>query len=151
MHRATKATVWWREVAMSSTVSCRIDSNLALAAEREARLQNRSKNKQLEFWAKIGKALAPTVSLADVLAVSQGIKTLKLELAPSVQSHPVTSDEVFTALEKEREQGVLSDKVTSAQIYYEASIEHPGYLDQVNSVTGQRLTGTFEHGEFTEI
>lgn len=134
-----------------NTVSFRINKDLALQAEREARIQNRSKAKQLEYWAKIGKAVSSKLSIADVYAVSQGIKTLKLEPLPSVQSVPVNSDDVFNALENDRKKGVLAEKVTTAKIYYEASIEHPGYLDQVNLMTGIRQAGLFENGKFKAI
>ena len=131
-----------------TTVSLRIEKELALQAEREARIQNRSKAKQIEYWAKVGKAISSKLNIADVFAVSQGIKTIKLELSPSVQSIHVDSDAVFTNLENDRDSGRLFKKVTSAKIYYEASIKHPGYLDRVDSVTKQRQTGSFENGVF---
>jgi len=134
-----------------ATVSVRIDKNLALQAEREARIQNRSNAKQIEYWAKIGKAISSKLSIADVFAVSQGIKTIKLEVTPSVQSIPVNSDDIFNDLENDRAEGFLAKNVTSARIYYEASVEHPGYLDRVNSVTKKRKTGTFENGEFKAL
>ena len=134
-----------------ATVSVRIDKNLALQAEREARIQNRSNAKQIEYWAKIGKAISSKLSIADVFAVSQGIKTIKLEITPSVQSIPVNSDDIFNDLENDRAEGLLAKNVTSARIYYEASVEHPGYLDRVNSVTKKRQTGTFENGEFKAL
>jgi hypothetical protein len=136
---------------MMATVSVRIDKNLALQAEREARIQNRSNAKQIEYWAKIGKAISSKLSIADVFAVSQGIKTIKLEVTPSVQSIPVNSDDIFNDLENDRAEGLLAKNVTSAKIYYEASVEHPGYLDRVNSVTKKRQTGTFENGEFKAL
>ena len=131
-----------------ATISVRIDKDLALQAEREARIQNRSNAKQIEYWAKIGKAISSKLSIADVFAVSQGIKTIKLEVTPAVQSIPVNSDDIFNDLENDRAKGLLAKNVTSARIYYEASVEHPGYLDRVNSVTKKRQTGTFENGEF---
>ena len=134
-----------------ATVSVRIDKDLALQAEREARIQNRSNAKQIEYWAKIGKAISSKLSIADVFAVSQGIKTIKLEVTPSVQSIPVNSDDIFNDLENDRAKGLLAKNVTSARIYYEASVEHPGYLDRVNSVTKKRQTGTFENGEFKAL
>ena len=131
-----------------ATISVRIDKDLALQAEREARIQNRSNAKQIEYWAKIGKAISSKLSIADVFAVSQGIKTIKLEVTPAVQSIPVNSDDIFNDLENDRAKGLLAKNVTSARIYYEASVEHPGYLDRVNSVTKKRQTGTIENGEF---
>jgi hypothetical protein len=136
---------------MMATVSVRIDKDLALQAEREARIQNRSNAKQIEYWAKIGKAISSKLSIADVFAVSQGIKTIKLEVNSAVQSIPVNSDDIFNDLENDRAKGLLAKNVTSARIYYEASVEHPGYLDRVNSVTKKRQTGTFENGEFKAL
>jgi hypothetical protein len=138
------------EVAMA-TVSLRIDKDLALQAEREARIQNRSKAKQLEYWAKIGKALSSQLSIEDVFAVSQGIKSIKLQVTPSVRSLAVDADDVFNDLEHDRAKDLLAAKVTSARIYYEASRDHPGYLDRVNAATGQRQAGSFEHGEFKAL
>ena len=133
---------------MMPTVSLRIDQDLASQAEREARIQNRSKTKQLEYWAKLGKAISPKLNITDALAVSQGIKTIKLEVTPSVQSIPIDSDVIFNDLESDRAKGLLAKNVTSAKIYYEVSVEHPGYLDRVNSITRERQTGSFENGEF---
>lgn len=134
-----------------ATVSLRIDQDLAFQAEREARIQNRSKTKQLEYWAKLGKAVSSKLNIADAFAVSQGIKTIKLELTPPVQSIPIDSDAIFNDLENDRTKGLLAKKITSAKIYYEASVEHPGYIDRVNSITKKRQTGSFEHGEFKAL
>lgn len=134
-----------------TTVSLRIDKELALQAEREARIQNRSKAKQIEYWAKVGRAISSKLNIADVFAVSQGIKTIKLEVSPSVQSIRVNSDAIFNELENDRDRGLLAKKVTSARVYYEASVERPGYLDRVNSVTKKRQTGSFINGEFKAL
>ena len=131
-----------------TTVSLRIDRSLALQAEREARIQNRSKTKQLEYWAKLGKAISSKLSVSDVFAISQGIKTIKLEISPSAQSIPIDPDVIFNDLENDREKGLLAKNITSAKIYYEASVDHPGYLDRVDSVTRKRQTGSFENGKF---
>ena len=136
---------------MMTTVSLRIDQDLALQAEREARIQNRSKTKQLEYWAILGKAVSSKLSISDAFAVSQGIKTIKLEESPSVQSISINSDDVFNQLENDRSKRLLDGKVTTAGIYFEASVEHPGYLDRINSVTGERQTGFFERGEFSSL
>ncbi len=133
------------------TVSLRIDQGLAFQAEREARIQNRSKSKQLEYWAKLGKAISSKLNIADAITVSQGIKIIKLEVSSSVSSISVDSDDIFNDLENARIKGFLAKNVTSAKIYYEASVEHPGYLDRVNSITRERQTGSFEHGEFKAL
>ena len=131
-----------------ATVSLRIDQDLVSQAEREARIQNRSKAKQLEYWAKLGKAISTKLNVADVFAVSQGIKTISLEITPSAKSIHIDSDLVFDDLEKDRTKGVLAKNITSSEMYYEASIDHPGYLDCVNSITKERQSGRFENGEF---
>lgn len=133
------------------TVPLRIDQDLAFQAEREAKIQNRSKTKQLEYWAKLGKAVSTKLSITDAFAVSQGIKTIKLEVTPPAQSIPIDSDALFNDLETDRAKGLLSKNVTSAKIYYEASVEHPGYLDRVDSITQKRETGSFENGEFKTL
>ena len=134
-----------------ATVPLRIDKDLAFQAEREAKIQNRSKTKQLEYWAKLGKAVSSKLTISDAFAVSQGIKTIKLEVTPPVQSIPIDSDAIFNDLETDRVKGLLAKNVTSAKIYYEASVEHPGYLDRVNSITKKRQTGSFEQGEFKAL
>lgn len=134
-----------------ATVPLRIDKDLAFQAEREAKIQNRSKTKQLEYWAKLGKAVSSKLNITDAFAVSQGIKTIKLEVTPPVQSTPIDSDAIFNDLENDRTKGLLAKNVTSAKIYYEASVEHPGYLDRVNSITKKKQTGSFEHGEFKAL
>jgi len=136
---------------MMATVPLRIDKDLAFQAEREAKIQNRSKTKQLEYWAKLGKAVSSKLNIIDAVAVSQGIKTIKIEVTPPVQSLPIDSDAIFNDLENDRAKGLLAKNVTSAKIYYEASVEHPGYLDRVNSITKKRQTGSFENGEFKAL
>ncbi len=134
-----------------TTVSLRIDQDLALQAEREAKIQNRSKAKQLEYWAKLGKAISSKLNIADAYAVSQGIKAIKLEVTPSAQSIHVDSDTIFNDLENDRVKGLLAENVTAAKIYYEASVKHPGYLDKVNSITRERQTGSFKNGNFKAL
>ncbi len=134
-----------------TTVSFRIDRDLALQAEREAKIQNRSKAKQLEYWAKLGKVISSKLNIADAYAVSQGLKALKLVVPPTAQSIPVDSDAIFSDLENDRAKGLLAENVTAAKIYYEASVKHPGYLDKVNSITGERQTGSFKNGNFRAL
>ena len=131
-----------------TTISLRIDSNLVMQAEREARIENRSKAKQLEHWAKLGRAISSKINIADAFAVAQGIKEIKLEVAQSIQSIAIDSDVIFNDLERDRKKGILSQKVTSARVYYEASLSKKGFLDRVDSVTGKRQTGQFYNGKF---
>lgn len=134
-----------------ATVSFRIDSKLAEQAEREARIENRSKAKQLEYWAKLGRAISAKMHLSDAIAVTQGLKEIRLEYPQPLQSNSIDTDDIFNDLESDRKKGTLSQKVTSARIYYEASLNKDGYLDKVDSVTGRRETGQFEDGEFRPL
>ena len=113
--------------------------------EREGAIQKRSIPKQIEFWAELGKAVARVVDLADVYAIIQGIKGLKVE---PVASAGVEPQEVFNAIENSRQSGDLADRVTSAAVYYEANPGRPGLLDRVDTATGQRQTGQFQNGKF---
>lgn len=123
----------------------RLDSALIAAAEREAAIQKRSIPKQIEFWAELGKAVEHLIGFDDVIAVTQGLK--RIELAPYI-STTVSPDDVFDMLESRRSAGTLSDDVTGAAVYYEASKTHPGYLDRVNSTIRKRETGRFQNGDF---
>ncbi len=124
----------------------RLNPALVAAAEREATIQKRSVPKQIEFWAELGKTVENILDISDVFAVIQGFKRLKVE---SLDSVPVDSEDVFGDLEAGRAEGTLSDKVTEASVYYEASSSRPGLIDKVDSIEGTRLTGKFKNGEFT--
>lgn len=123
----------------------RLNAALIEAAEREGAVQKRSVPRQIEFWAELGKAVESVVGPADVVAVIQGIKKIKVEPAASP---PVDPADVFDSLESSRKKGALREKVTSASIYYETSLSRPGLLDRVNTATGERQTGLFRNGEF---
>jgi hypothetical protein len=108
-------------------------------------VQKRSTPKQIEYWADLGRAVERIIDLSDVYEVLQGLKRLKLE---DVESAAVDPDEVFIDLQKRTEQGRLSDEVTSAAVYFEASRIRPGMLDRVDTATGLRQTGQFKNGQF---
>lgn len=136
---------------MASTISLRIDSNLVIMAEREARVENRSRAKQIEYWAKLGKAVSSKLNLADAFAVNQGLKEIKLQVPETVDSIAVDPGDVFDDLEQDRKNGTLKEKVTSATIYFEVSPTKKGLLDRVDLSEGTRKTGQFENGKFREI
>ena len=123
----------------------RLDSALIAAAEREAAIQKRSIPKQIEFWAELGKAVEHIIGFDDVIAITQGLK--RIELEPLV-SKSVDADDVFDVLESRRSAGSLAENITGASLYYEASRSRPGFLDRVNTASGQRETGHFQNGEF---
>ena len=123
----------------------RLSAALVEAAEKEGALQKRSAPKQIEFWAELGKAVDGVIDSADVIAVIQGLR--KIKVVP-VASMAVDPRDVFDSIETTRESGSLAEKVTSAAVYYETSLSRPGLLDRVDSRTGERQTGQFHKGVF---
>ncbi len=123
----------------------RLDSSLVEAAEREGAMQKRSIPKQIEFWAELGKAVEHVIGIEDIIAITQGLKTIEVEPVVSISVDP---DDIFDTLETSREKGTLSEKVTSSAIFFEASLSQPGLLDRVDSATGKRESGYFVEGEF---
>jgi len=128
-----------------ATSPIRLNPSLIAAAEREGQVQRRSTPKQIEFWADLGRAVERVIDLSDVFAVLQGLKRLKLEDVASVTVEP---DEVFNELQNQSASGRLSDAVTAAGIYFEASRRFPGMLDKVEAATGVRQSGQFRNGKF---
>jgi len=132
-----------KEDKMSATRSLRIDEALVRDAQRRGKVEHRSINNQVEFWARLGRAVAGNMSIADAYAVSQGLKRIKLEL---VNSAPVDPKTVLANL-KNRDGRMGKPPVTQAPFYYEAS-GTPGFMDRVETATGKRETGTFKNGKF---
>ena len=130
------------------TRSLRLDENLVIQAQQQAKVQHRSINGQVEYWATLGKAIASKISAADAFAVTQGLKEIHLEPAGNVAIDPET---VRKELEQDRAKGFSGKPVTSAPFYFEASARHPGFLDKVDTVTGERQTGRFQNGSFEAI
>jgi hypothetical protein len=92
----------------------RLNAALIEAAEREGAVQKRSVPRQIEFWAELGKAVESIIGPADVVAVIQGIKKIKVEPVTSTAADPA---DVFDSLETNRKKGALGEKMTSAAIY----------------------------------
>ncbi len=62
----------------------------------------------------------------------------------------IDSEKVFAKLEVDRANGELSKNVTTAKICYQSS-GYPGFIEQINTETGERLIGTFANGVFTPL
>jgi hypothetical protein len=122
----------------------RLDDNLVREAELEGISHKRTPPKQIEYWAEIGKAVAHNLSSSDLFNLMQGFADIRIEARPSVNADPA---EVFTALERDRQDGTLAQVVTQAKVWYEASKNNPGMLDRVQA-DGSRETGRFRNGEF---
>lgn len=132
---------------MPNKSALRLDTSLIESAERKAAIYKRTMPKQIEYWAELGKAVEKTVTLEDAIAVREGIKKLVIE---PVISERVDPKDVFNSLEIKRKSGRLAEEVTSSTVYYEPSLSHSGFLDKVDSTTGERKAGNFKNGKFIE-
>ncbi len=79
----------------------RVNDDLFQAAEAEGTLLNHSTAKQIEFWAKLGKQVAHSVTPTDILALMQGIAEVHIQIPAS---QPVNPEDVFAAVEKANNQ-----------------------------------------------
>ncbi len=123
----------------------RISDELMKKAEKQVKVTYRSAPKQIELWATIGEKIEAIMTPADIAALSAGELEVKVVRKKSA---PIDMDSVFLDLEKERQDGSLKDKVLKGPLWYQESIEHPGYLEQIVAASGKRTIGTFEKGEF---
>ncbi len=122
----------------------RVSRSLYEAAELAGRIELRSSAKQIEYWASIGQLAARTLSGNDLLAISSGVA----EAAAHYHHNPGPEpDALFAALERDRDTGRLADSVSSSRTRYQASPDHPGLLEQIDSEGGRTL-GRFENGHF---
>jgi len=123
----------------------RLQEELMQAASLTGARSHRSAAEQVEYWASLGRQIANFVDPDTLLEVAAGLARLKVE--PTV-SQSIDPEAVFAAVEADRRSGVLSKKVTTASIRYQASVTHPGYLEQIDE-NGARTVGTFNNGAFT--
>lgn len=123
----------------------RLQQELMQAATVAGERQHRSAAEQIEYWASIGRSVGGQVDPDSLLEITSGLARLKVEplFAPTVDP-----DEVFASLERDRASGSLASSVTSSSVRYQASINHPGQLEQI-SADGQIVVGQFSDGVFT--
>jgi hypothetical protein len=124
----------------------RLQAELMQSAEATAKRFHRSTAEQVEYWADLGRKVSSVLDPDVLLAIKSGLTVIKTE---PIFSDPVDPDRVFQSLEKEREAGLLSAAVTHSAVRYQASAEHPCYLEKIdadNNIT----TGQFKNGQFIE-
>ncbi|MFW5824755.1 MAG: TA system antitoxin ParD family protein [Marinobacter sp.] len=129
------------------TTPVRLEDTLVRHAAAEAQVQRRSTPKQIEFWAEIGRAVAGEVSAEDLIAISQGVRRVRVE---PVMPEPVSSDDIWAEVEADRESGELSRHIARDRIVYQASERRPGYLEAIYP-DGQKITGQFRNGRFEPL
>jgi len=121
----------------------RVNDALFMSAETEGALMKRSAAKQVEYWAELGRRISSSIAPNDMISLMQGIAQVRIDL-PGTSS--IDSQQIFTAVETNATQSTGS-RITGGGVYYEASQNKPGLLDQVMP-DGSRSTGHFEGGEF---
>lgn len=133
---------------MAKAVSpIRLQKEFMSAAELTGKRFHRSTAEQIEYWAEMGRTVSALLDPDDLAAIAAGVA--KLELVP-IYGKPVDPASVFQTLEDERAAGSLAPRVTSSPVSYQASIEQPGCLEQIDR-KGQIRIGKFIDGEFVEI
>ncbi|MDX1589013.1 MAG: hypothetical protein R3296_08750 [Oleiphilaceae bacterium] len=128
------------------SIPVRLDDRLVRHAAAEGQISHRSTPKQIELWAELGRRIADTISPQDVLALTQGLKTVRLE---RVNARPPATDQLWDQVDSARESGTLSQQIRQDRVVYQASTRHPGYLEALHP-DGTRVTGEFRDGVFVK-
>jgi len=122
----------------------RLDDEIAAYAEATAKSQKRSVSKQIAYWAELGRRVEQRLDHAGLMALMEDRAVIEVRaLTPG----PIDAEDVFAQLEADRTTGAVSRAVTGAQVVYEASPAHPGFLDRIEA-DGRRVTGYFDGGDF---
>ncbi|WP_166263650.1 TA system antitoxin ParD family protein [Marinobacter caseinilyticus] len=129
------------------SIPVRLDEFLVRHAAAESQLQRRSVPKQIELWAEIGRCIASEVSAEDLIALTQGLKKVRVE---RVQAEPLDSDDLWSEVERARASGELSRGITRQRTVYQASASQPGYLEALYP-DGSRAVGRFVNGAFEKL
>ena len=122
----------------------RLQDDLMKAAKLTGERFHRSTAEQIEYWADIGRKVSTVLDPDALISIATGLTQVKVE---PIYGKPIDPDEVFNLLETQRQQGSLTQVVTSGAIKYQSSLTHPGYLEQIDQ-EGNVLVGQFKNGEF---
>jgi hypothetical protein len=128
---------------MSASRSIRLNADLIEAAEIQGKALHRSAPSQIEFWADIGRQLAPVLSHKDLLALGQGLVRITVEAEPAGR---VDADAVFAAVRQGSGKPFVSAAAAPAPFRYESS-QTPGCIDRIDA-GGHRVTGRMIDGQF---
>lgn len=136
------------ELAMAKATSpVRLQDDLMQAAKLTGERFHRSTAEQIEYWADIGRKVSKVLDPDTLLSISTGLTQVKVE---PIYGKPIDPDDVFNLLESQRQQGTLTQTVTSSTIKYQSSLDHPGYLERIDQ-QGNVSVGQFKNGEFVTV
>lgn len=122
----------------------RLDQSLMDSATTVAKAAHRSAAEQIEFWADIGRTFTQLIDVHTLISLKAG--TARLSIEP-VQADALNPDSLLAELDADRQSGALSQRVSACTVRYQASVEHPGLLEQIRE-DGSRVLGHFENGQF---
>jgi len=122
----------------------RLQKDLMDDAALTGKRYHRSAAEQVEYWASIGRRVSDVIEPDTLLAIAAGL--VRVQVKP-VYGQAIDPEQVFQKLERERKRGLLSDKVTSSPVKYQASSDYPGYLELIDE--NHNITiGQFKEGKF---
>ena len=125
----------------------RLQEDLMQAASATAKRFHRSTAEQIEYWADVGRQASGVIDPDVLISLASGLTRIKVE---PVESRNIDPEEVFEALEHDRNAGSLSNNVTGSTVKYQVCETHPGYLEQIDSAGISRI-GQFEGGVFSRL
>jgi len=125
----------------------RLQEDLMQAAKLTGDRFHRSTAEQIEYWADIGRKVSKVLDPDTLISISTGLTQVKVE---PIYGTPINPDDVFNLLEAQRQQGTLTQAVTSSVIKYQSSLVHPGYLERIDQ-KGNVSVGQFKNGEFVTV
>ena len=125
----------------------RLQDDLMKAAKLTGERFHRSTAEQIEYWADIGRKVSKVLDPDTLISISTGLTRVKVE---PIYGKPIDPDDLFNLLETQRQQGALTQAVTSSAIKYQSSLVHPGYLERIDQ-KGNVSVGQFKNGEFVIV
>jgi hypothetical protein len=125
----------------------RLQDDLMQAAKLTGERFHRSTAEQIEYWADIGRKVSTVLDPDTLISISTGLTRVKIE---PIYGKPIDPDDVFNLLDAQRQQGTLTQAVTSSDIKYQSSLVHPGYLERIDQQSNVSV-GQFKNGEFVTI
>ena len=81
------------------------------------------------------------------MRLQSGVARLRAE---TLQGRPISSQELFAALEADRRSGALAQSVSRAAVRYQACPGRPGLLEQLGP-GNSRTIGRFQDGTFEPL
>ncbi len=124
----------------------RFSEELYEAADAMADAAHRSAQKQLEYWAQLGRLADQMLSSPQAAALLSNESFIS-EISLSKNSTP-SVDDVMAEIEHDRANGALKAKVTQASVIYDVG-EGDGTIRRIDS-NGKVTLGALIDGEFVQ-